>query len=206
MATYKGVYCDCEGMTEAEAARVDNACREVKEFAAQVIEEMGRQGPGVTLALKHHFRLDVAAARGVGRQYQDNQISYITSVFRKIREDITLRMTYVRASGLDPRGWINPAFVAKVGPKVVHLSPGFFKNVPDSGSVWAWALLHEQAHFASRKSPAGINSITDHVYLDEDPKAYMAMSTQKALTNADSFKNFARELLDGGFNWDAETR
>lgn len=207
--TYKGANCDCEGMDPPTARRVDLACGKARQFAKDAQQKLAAQDGAAATALKHHFKLDQGAARGIGRAVQQYHLDYIASVFRKIESDLAGRMTYVRASGwnpFNPGGQFGVAFTMPVNPRVVRLAPTFFTNVSDSGDLWAWVLFHEQVHFASRNSPAGLNAIGDKAYLELDPRKYRNLTTDQALKNADSYTNFARELLDPGFVWDLDAR
>ncbi len=206
--TYVGINCKCEGFTQQDALQIDLAAGRAKQFATATQQKLGSWGPDVIAALKHHFKIDTSKARGIGTVYQDNWIQYIASVYRKMVSDFIGGMTYILGGDWNPMTWPgacsgNPAFTVRVNPKAIHLNRSFVQS-GSSGNMWSWALLHEQAHFASRNSPGGFNSIADYAYFD-DTKKYLRLSTDQALHNADSFTNFAKELLDPGFDWDRET-
>jgi hypothetical protein len=87
-------------------------------------------------------------------------------------------------------------------PREIHLNPTFLQ-LPSSGGGWAWALFHEQVHYASRHAPAGLNDIGDKAYFELELPKYMRLRPAEAIRNADSYTWFARELVDPQFIWDS---
>ena len=122
------------------------------------------------------------------------QINGIRSVFTKIDSDFKSGMTYV-AGSLNAVGT-----TSRLNPKVIRIHPPFFTL------QWidqATAIIHEQAHFASRL-PGALNTISDRgwpfakAYHELNPAAYRALTTDQALKNADCYAYFARELAEPG--------
>lgn len=187
----KGTYCTCQGFTPVEAAQLDRACGKAWEMVTKVANNLGTMSGDVAGALKHHFKLDLAAARGIGRVYQEKQIEAICSVYVKIHSDLQTGMTYV-AGHKNAVGT-----TGRLDPGVISIHPPFFTL------TWldqATGIIHEQAHFASRL-PWAFNTITDlgwfsKAYHELNPQAYLALTTDQALKNADCYAYFAREVAE----------
>jgi hypothetical protein len=199
MALVTMSYCKCDGFTPQESQEVDEAVRQAQDMVRTVLTD---SSPSVASALKHHFKIDVAAARGIGLGFQDQWITGIYDVFRKIQQDFQMGMTYVKTSGSAAGS------TASFRPEVVYLYPNFFSI--GANPLRGRAIIHEQAHFASRL-PGALNTIKDRGwpwakdYYELNPSAYSNMSTGEALHNADSYAWFAYEVCyPGNFIWVTE--
>jgi hypothetical protein len=197
-SVYKGTYCACEGFASIDAIQLDRACGKARAMVGTVHRKLAEMSGDVAIGLKHHFKLDVTAARGVGRVYQEKQIDAILSVFAKMDSDFKAGMTYV-AGSLGAVGT-----TASMNPRVIKIHPPFFTLSPLDQAT---GLIHEHAHFASRL-PGALNTISDRgwpffkAYHELNPEVYRGLTTDKALKNADCYAYFAREVAEpGSYTW-----
>ncbi len=194
-SSHKGTYCTCEGFTPTDAFQLDRACGKAREMVTTVLSKLGGD---VAIALKHHFKLDVAAARGVGRAIQEKHIDFIRSVFAKMDSDFKAGMTYLAGSQSAV------GTTRRVNPKLIKIHPPFFTLAPLDQAT---GIIHEQAHFASRL-PGAVNTISDRGwpffkgYHELNPDVYRGLTTGVALKNADCYAYFAREVAEpGSYTW-----
>lgn len=197
-SSYSGTYCTCEGFTPTDASQLDQACGKAREMVATVRSKLAAMSGDVAIALKHHFKLDVSAARGIGRVYQEKQIDGILSVFAKMDSDFAAGMTYVAGS------LSAVATTDRLNPRVIKIHPPFFTLSPVDQAT---GLIHEHAHFASRL-PGAFNTISDRGwprlkgYHELNPDVYRGLTTDKALKNADCYAYFAREVAEpASYTW-----
>jgi hypothetical protein len=130
---------------------------------------------GVQASLQRHFRSS------------SNQTA---ERVRRILQRISTEMTTSRALNVECHTTADLSCSnagAYVTGNLFVFCPTFF----DGSSDWqAAAVIHEMAH-----SLAGITHITDRAYLSN--RIYSNLSTDEALTNADSYENFSREVASG---------
>ena len=204
MNSYTGVHCTCYGFSAADALAIDTACGKAKLAITKVKERLALVSADncphdIAVALDRHFKIDLAKTKSIFLVYRDIDLKNLRQVYKKVLEDLNSGMEYECESTKNPKCWFGEAYVASFRPKRVHICSDFLENV-GSAILLKWGLIHEQVHFASRKSGA-LNSIGDKAYAIEQTERYGNLNSRQAFRNADSYVWFAREIIDDNFYW-----
>lgn len=159
------------------------AVAQAQQWLNTVLQKLGnyisdpKSEPAIQAALQYHFH-----------SVTDDTAKKVNKVLGKIKTDMLTRPDLDVLCNTDTDKSCNSAGAYVSGSKFVFC-PAFFGTA--ASAEWqSLAIIHEMAH-----SLVGITHITDRAYLSN--RIYRFLTTNEALTNADSFESFCAEVVKG---------
>ncbi len=161
--------------------QIEPAVRQVQSWLSNTIHHLSNyignstSEPSVSAALQYHFH-------SLTTQTANNVLTILNRINSEIvsRPDLNVQCHTATDDTCSAAG-------AYVSGNLLVFCPKFFQG----GSIWqTTALLHELAHSITR-----VTDITDRAY--QRNRAYTYLSTNEALTNAESYALFCREIAEG---------
>jgi hypothetical protein len=161
--------------------QIEPAVYQVQRWLSRAIQHVNNytgnaaSEPGVSAALQYHFHSTTA-------QTASNVLTILNRISSEIitRPDLNVECHTAADGSCGSAG-------AYVSGNLLAFCPDFFQG----DATWqATALLHELAH-----SITGVTRITDRAYRRN--RAYTYLSTNEALTNAESYALFCKEIAEG---------